>query len=186
MNIAESSKTTTIPSFDALVRLEGAGRRIRDCVGFPDYMVTEDGRVWSKFKKRWRKSHPNSRSGYIQVTMKGSNSPVYVHRLVAETFIGPNPGGLHIDHINRDRSDNRACNLRWTTVSQNAANCRGRSPRSGFKGVHPLINGTWSVRFNRGKVRHHIGTFGCPIEAAKAYDEAVRKIDGEFAITNFK
>ena len=46
----------------------------------------------------------------------------YVHRMVAELFI-PNPENKpFIDHINTDRLDNRAENLRWVTQTENMAN----------------------------------------------------------------
>ena len=48
------------------------------------------------------------------------------HRLVAVAFPEivhvPLPGQTIVDHRNRDPSDNRACNLRWTTVGENNAN----------------------------------------------------------------
>lgn len=45
-----------------------------------------------------------------------------VHRMVAEMFI-PNPENKpHIDHINTDCLDNRACNLRWVTPKENMNN----------------------------------------------------------------
>jgi hypothetical protein len=44
------------------------------------------------------------------------------HRLVGLTFI-PNPEGKpEIDHINRNILDNRVCNLRWATKSEQAYN----------------------------------------------------------------
>lgn len=45
-----------------------------------------------------------------------------LHRLVAAAFI-PNPDNLpEIDHIDGDRANNRAGNLRWSTRKQNANN----------------------------------------------------------------
>lgn len=67
-------------------------------------------------------------SGYkeVQLCVGGVIGRVYVHRLVIEAFI-PNPDDLpEIDHINGDKADNRASNLRWCTHSQN---CSYRSPR---------------------------------------------------------
>lgn len=46
----------------------------------------------------------------------------HVHRAVAELFI-PNPENKpQVDHINTDRHDNRAENLRWVTVKENVNN----------------------------------------------------------------
>ena len=46
----------------------------------------------------------------------------YIHRAVAELFI-PNPEQKPcIDHINTDRHDNRAKNLRWVTYKENSNN----------------------------------------------------------------
>lgn len=47
---------------------------------------------------------------------------VYLHRLI----IGDVPNGMVVDHINRNTLDNRKCNLRIITPSENAKN---RSPQ---------------------------------------------------------
>jgi hypothetical protein len=50
------------------------------------------------------------------------------HRLVAKAWsdivgVKPDDGKVYtIDHINRNRADNRACNLRWATVSEQNSN----------------------------------------------------------------
>jgi hypothetical protein len=45
-----------------------------------------------------------------------------VHRLVAMSFV-PNPSNRpEVDHINTDRTDARACNLRWVNRSENNLN----------------------------------------------------------------
>ena len=62
--------------------------------------------------------------GYRSVTFKCDAGKIvaYVHRLVYETFVGPIPEGMVIDHINADRDDNSVVNLRCVTHKENANN----------------------------------------------------------------
>jgi len=58
--------------------------------------------------------------GYLQTSV--CNRCMRVHRLIAETFI-PNPQNKPtVDHINRIRDDNRLCNLRWATHTEQRDN----------------------------------------------------------------
>lgn len=70
----------------------------------------------------------NNGNGYLQVQYhynegnKKRRKVLYIHRLVAEAFI-PNPENKkEVDHINREKSDNRVENLRWSTRSENDSN----------------------------------------------------------------
>ena len=62
---------------------------------------------------------------YFQLRRGGKRINYLFHHLVAEAFIGPRPEGLLIDHIDRNKLNNAASNLRYCTPSENVQN----SPR---------------------------------------------------------
>ena len=54
-----------------------------------------------------------------------------VHVLVLRAFVGEKPSKDHTaDHINRIRHDNRVCNLRWATRSEQVENSGSRFPNT--------------------------------------------------------
>jgi hypothetical protein len=83
-----------------------------------------------------------------------------------------------IDHINRDRDDNRIENLRPCTHSQNLGNSRARVHK--YKGV-TFCKATqkWRAQLNG-----HLGRFDTMEEAALAYNAAATAHFGEFANLN--
>ena len=50
------------------------------------------------------------------------NGSFYIHRAVAELFVTNTENKPYVDHINTDRLDNRAENLRWVTNKENCNN----------------------------------------------------------------
>ena len=58
--------------------------------------------------------------GYLNVNLL--NKVYKIHRLVAQAFIPNNNNLSEIDHIDRNRTNNRADNLRWSTRSENCLN----------------------------------------------------------------
>jgi hypothetical protein len=104
---------------------------------------------------------------------------VFMHREVI--FV---PAGMVGDHINHNRLDNRKANLRPATIAQNAHN----KPRSSakFRGLsRDKRRGKWRVRVSCNGRRISIGSFDDETAAARAYDEAVKKYHGRFAVPNF-
>ena len=94
------------------------------------------------------------------------------------------PTGMVVDHVNRDRLDNRRSNLRVCTQSQNLANSpklRGGSSR--FKGVS-IRRGRWRAQIGISGKIIHLGYFTDEAAAARAYNEAAQATFGEFALLN--
>lgn len=86
-----------------------------------------------------------------------------------------------IDHINRDRKDNRLVNLRLATSSQNNMN-KATSNQHRYKGIEfRSKKRPWAVRIWHEGKRIYIGSYLTIEEAAEASKEACLKYHGEFA-----
>lgn len=76
--------------------------------------------------------------GYRQIRYKKKS--YYVHRLMADTFLEPDPSRPLIDHINRDRSDARLANIRRCNYSENALNTVKADQTFATYGCHKCDN----------------------------------------------
>lgn len=94
---------------------------------------------------------------------------------------------MFVDHINRDRSDNRRSNLRLCSLAENNRNGSIRSNNnSGFKGVSwDKARGKWQAGIGLNGTRKALGRFDSAEDAARAYDAAALANYGEFAALNF-
>lgn len=86
-----------------------------------------------------------------------------------------------VDHINRNRLDNRKSNLRLVITGQNAMN-RKRANR--LEGAHKTRN-KFKCVISTDKRSYYFGTFDTEYYAALAHDLWVKDIHGEYAVTNF-
>jgi len=139
---------------------------------------------------RWNVSRGKVRAGQL-AGKTGCNTSGYKeimidyrmyrsHRLAWLYVTGEWPA-LQIDHINGDRTDNRFCNLRLATHSENQANMkRKRTNGSGFKGVC-RDKGQWRAKITVDRKIFDLGRFGTPEEAHQAYVAAAAAHRGIFA-----
>lgn len=125
---------------------------------------------------------PSLGYGYIMIDGKA----YLAHRLAWLYVHGTFPKkGMHVDHINRDKLDNRIANLRVATYAQNMRNAKKRSDNSsGYKGVRNQ-NQKFTATIWKDGSPIHIGVFETKEQAARAYDDAAKVHHGEFASLNF-
>lgn len=122
-------------------------------------------------------------SGYINVAI--GNSPYLAHRIVWAINGLCLPDGMEIDHINRNKKDNRIENLRIVTSSQNSFNSRAKNTnKSGVKGIHwHKRTNTWrAVVMVNGKqvyARH----FKSLDEASESIKQARNRLHGKYQST---
>lgn len=91
-----------------------------------DYII---GKTWFKMQ-----------NGYILTMIKQGENKVglYLHQLIAKTELGEGEEGKSVDHINRNKMDNRIENLRWATQSEQNSNTNKRNRKHNAK---PLPEG---------------------------------------------
>jgi len=114
-----------------------------------------------------------------------------VYLAYVDNDLGSCPGpGYSIDRIDNDR-DYEPGNIRWATRSEQNTNQRRRPQAgypvgcSGYKGVRQHINGRWQARIHSGGREISLGYYNNPEAAARAYDEASRRLSGDRAPLNF-
>ena len=112
----------------------------------------------------------NSTTGYRDVAVDGKR--YQISRLIWQMHNGEIPAGMQIDHINRDKLDNRIENLRCCTPQQNEWN-------KSHCGVR-FESGKWRARYSHDNKDKHIGMFDTEDEAKAAYFNTVSQLRNEY------
>lgn len=134
-------------------------------LGLSKYKVSDQGRVISIVSGKIADLKPGA-DGYVHILLVNDNNERFntvVHRLVAYAFLDNPENKPTVDHINRDRSDNRLSNLRWASASEQQENISTRVQPS-----KSIIQLTLDGSF----IRH----WDSVVEAAKHYDVSVSSI----------
>lgn len=135
----------------------------------------EDFEKASKYK--WYNS-----IGYARSVKWDSKNKKMIFTQMHNLIMNPSKN-MQVDHINRDRLDNRRENLRIVTRQQNQWNKKKTKGTSIYKGVnwHKQTQ-KWTSQIKR----RVIGDFQNERHAAMAYDIFAKELYGEFAYLNFQ
>ena len=129
-------------------------------------------RVNSRVPKTLEAGTQYKSSGYLYVKVHGR---LYlVHRIVMLMCYGFYGEGLEVDHINHVRNDNRLCNLRFVTGSENSKNQSVSSKNtSGVTGVYfSKAKKKYVAQIEVNRQVHYLGCYNTLEEAAAARAEA--------------
>lgn len=128
---------------------------------------------WQGFnsKHAGKKAGRIGKDGYIHIKfrrgMSGTASySLTGHRVIWMLHHGKWPDHC-IDHMDRDRTNNRIENLRDVTMSVNLLN-RGNPRSTGMSGVHRTASGRFTAQIRIGDGYVHLGTFDDMNDARRA------------------
>lgn len=133
-------------------------------------------------KRRWEAGQRAGTISHGYVRINCDHVIYYGHRLAWLYVYGEWPAA-EIDHINRDRADNRWANLRRATRVQNGANLPRKSNNtSGVPGVSfDKRDRRWMAYINPGRRKLHLGSFSSFDDAVRARKVAEAHHFSEFA-----
>jgi hypothetical protein len=124
-------------------------------------------------------------SGYIRIRNRVSKFRKFIHRLVTSA-----PNNMEVDHINHNPLDNRRCNLRICTKSENSRNNQGQKTRKAkYKGTYYEKRSKVVGKHYRAYTRVNgkklwFGYYATEEDAARAYNKNALKLFGRFACLN--
>lgn len=155
--------------------------KLSGLVGKGKYALVDDADFALVSTFKWHQSLKGYAMRQVWDATTKKTHAVMLHHLI----FGKPPKG-EVDHINRNKLDNRRANLRLATNAQNQANRSARkNSKSGVKGVHFVPSEKkWKAQITNKGVKVTLGRFADKEAAALAYNAAATKLFGDFALLN--
>lgn len=128
----------------------------KQIIDYPDYEISNQGNVISKRVTGTGKvlKQTKNKYGYLTVGLWKEKCKTFtVHRLVAECFLENPENKPCVDHINRNKCDNRVENLRWATYSENLLNHNKPPGVTNERFIYNHTNGGFQVQIYRNGFR---------------------------------
>ena len=140
---------------------------------FLGYDAASGTLVWTGRRKQGLRAGLLNDEGYLRFRLRGLY--YLCHRVVWLFETGEWPNG-QVDHINRNKADNRFVNLRVCSTSENKQNLGAKSfGKSGLLGVkYRKDRDRWVAVIGLNGKRRYIGSFNNPEQAHDAYVAAKR------------
>lgn len=115
---------------------------------YSNYSVSNLGTVKNNTTNKLLK--PKINNGYYIVSIKNNNkyTNVYIHRLVAITFLDNNENKLTVNHKNHNKLDNKIENLEWATMNEQNIHKRKRENTPGRKVLQYDLDMNFIKSFN--------------------------------------
>lgn len=94
----------------------------RDVPDFPNYRISNYGKIYNKQTNKELKTSKNPRGGHLSVHVKNQSvsKRMFIHILVLETFVSKRPSDKHVcRHLDGNPENNYVGNLTWGTLIEN-------------------------------------------------------------------
>jgi hypothetical protein len=119
-----------------------------------------------------------NRNGYIYIRINGKS--YCLHRILYQKYHNIQlTRDQQIDHINGVKDDNRICNLRIATQSQNNQNTKSKN-RLGHKHIRLTHEGNYQVRIESYKFKSICKTFKTLGEAINFRDKTLKELNEKY------
>jgi hypothetical protein len=153
------------------------GEHSKDVNGSPLQMLISIEDLASILEHNWY----IGRSGY-PIAYIGSRKGTSVYHYLMGSY-GPD---YPIDHINRNKLDNRRSNLRVCTRQENNYNrSLAKNSKYKYKGIRQEKDGSWTAYCTKDGETNEVEGFIDDVTAAKTYDAIAEALYGKFASKNF-